>query len=147
MLFNPIFSFFKSLSSKTRQCLLMSALVPLTPLMLHNTMQQLEDRKTSEQDCLAPLKVSLGCAVYLESEQQQSKSWLTLVASPDANLQQGELSVLSPLGQAILGKDVGDEVQVRILGSAMRFVIAEITKTQSISNIESPTFFAEQIVS
>jgi hypothetical protein len=147
MLLKPLFSFFKSISTKTRRCLLMSALVPLTPLMLHNTMQQLEERKSPEQDCLIPLKVSLGCAVYLESKQDQTYSWLTLVASPDADLEQGELSVLSPLGQALLGKDVGEEVQVRILGRSMRFLIAEITKTRTISTIESPSFFSEQVIS
>ncbi|MGI5308354.1 GreA/GreB family elongation factor [Rheinheimera sp. WS51] len=137
MLLNPIFSFFKSLSTKTRRCLLMSALVPLTPLMLHNTMDQLDQRQTSEQDSLQPLKVSLGTAVYLESEQEDSKSWLTLVATPDANLNQGELSVLSPLGQALLGKDAGDEVRVKVLGSEMRFVISQITKTNSTTAINT----------
>lgn len=137
MLLNPIFSFFKSLSNKTRRCLLMSALVPLTPLMLHNTMDQLDQNQTSKQDSLQPLKVSLGTAVYLESEQEDSKSWLTLVATPDANLNQGELSVLSPLGQALLGKDAGDEVRVKVLGSEMRFVISQITKTNSTTAINT----------
>ena len=147
MLLNKISSFLKSVSVKARRYLLMSALVPLTPLMLHNTMQQLDERQTSNQDSLKPLKVSLGTAVYLESEQENSKSWLTLVASPDANLNQGELSVLSPLGQALLGKDAGDEVQVKVLGSEMRFVIAEITRTKNISNTIQPGLIAEQITS
>lgn len=147
MLLNQISAFFSTLSTKTRRCLLMSALVPLTPLMLHNTMQQLEDRKLRKQNCATPLKVSLGCAVYLESPYDNSYSWLTLVATPDANLQQGELSILSPLGQALLGKDVGDEVQVKVLGTAMRFVVAEITKTQAANNIEASPLFTKQIVS
>lgn len=49
------------------------------------------------------------------------------IASPhEANLREGKISIKSPIAQALLGKKVGDEVEVQVPAGVQRFRIEHI---------------------
>ena len=52
----------------------------------------------------------------------------TLVAEEEADLKAGKLSVKSPVGKAVLGKEVGDVIEVEVPAGTVRFEIMEISR-------------------
>lgn len=53
-----------------------------------------------------------------------------LLGPEEADVKKGSISVLSPLGRSILGKEVGDEVQVTTPGGKREFELMEITRSE-----------------
>lgn len=51
-----------------------------------------------------------------------------LVAEEEANLKLNKLSIKSPVGKAILGKEVGDVIEVEAPAGVMRFELLEISR-------------------
>lgn len=51
----------------------------------------------------------------------------TLVNPHEANLKEGKISVKSPIGEALLGKKAGDEVEVRVPAGIMKLRVESIS--------------------
>jgi transcription elongation factor GreA len=52
----------------------------------------------------------------------------TLVSKDEADFKQGKISVDSPIGKAILGKEVGDEVKVKVPAGQLELEIRNIER-------------------
>ena len=52
----------------------------------------------------------------------------TLVAETESNLKEGKLSVGTPIAKALMGKKVGDIVDVQIPSGTVQFQIVEISR-------------------
>ncbi|MEX1001512.1 MAG: transcription elongation factor GreA [Crocinitomicaceae bacterium] len=52
----------------------------------------------------------------------------TLVAENEADLKQGKISVDSPIGKGLLGKEVGDIADIKVPNGTMQFEILEISR-------------------
>jgi transcription elongation factor GreA len=52
----------------------------------------------------------------------------TLVAESEANIKEGRLSVGTPIAKALLGKKVGEVVEVQVPSGAIKFEIIEISR-------------------
>ncbi|MDX2285096.1 MAG: transcription elongation factor GreA [Bacteroidia bacterium] len=52
----------------------------------------------------------------------------TLVAEEEADLKRGRISVKSPVGKALLGREVGDTVEIVVPAGSQQFEILEITR-------------------
>ncbi len=80
-------------------------------------------------------KVSLGRAVFgtvvrlLDMDSDEEISY-QLLGPEEANVKNGSISVLSPLGQSILGKSVGDEVIAKTPGGIREFELVDITPSE-----------------
>ena len=70
-------------------------------------------------------EVALGCQVELETETGERLS-LAIVWSHEADIFTGRISDESPLGQALLGKKVGDVVEIRGRKGVQVYTILEI---------------------
>ena len=70
-------------------------------------------------------EVALGCQVELETETGERLS-LAIVGSHEADIFTGRISDESPLGQALLGKKVGDVVEIRGRKGVQVYTILEI---------------------
>lgn len=57
-------------------------------------------------------KVSIGSNVRIQKEGEKSPRDYKIVGSEEADMAQGKVSNLSPLGSALLGKKKGDKVEV-----------------------------------
>jgi transcription elongation factor GreA len=64
--------------------------------------------------------------VILSNIQTGSKMTYQLVATAEARPGTGRLSIESPVGQAVMGKRVGDELQVTAPSGLVRFKIENI---------------------
>ena len=57
--------------------------------------------------------ISVGCVVKMHDEDMDEVVEYKLVGAAEANYEEGSISNKSPLGQAILGKKVGDRAEVK----------------------------------
>ncbi len=71
-------------------------------------------------------QVGLGSRVTLLGHDGKEQHF-TLVGSAEADPKQGRISNESPIGQALLGKGVGEEVQVNAPKGILRFTITGIS--------------------
>lgn len=52
----------------------------------------------------------------------------TLVSEKEADLKAGKISIKSPIGQGLLGKEVGDVAEIKVPNGLMEFEILEISR-------------------
>lgn len=91
---------------------------------------QLSKAKVLDEDKLDTKKVSLGLTVTLKEMTTPAKSYTyTIVGSEEADPKNHSISQKSPVGQAILGKVVGDEVYVKIPKGIRHLKITKISLT------------------
>ena len=72
-------------------------------------------------------KVSILTTVKIKNLGNGAAMKYTLVAENEADLKIGKISVDSPIGKALLGKKVGEKVDVQAPAGKMTFEIAEIS--------------------
>ena len=72
-------------------------------------------------------KVSILTTVKIKNLKNATSMKYTLVAENEADLKQGKISVDSPIGKALLGKKVGENVDVVIPAGKVTFEVIEIT--------------------
>jgi transcription elongation factor GreA len=71
-------------------------------------------------------EVQIGSTVTVV-EGKDKKQRFTIVGSAEADPKQGKISNESPVGLALLGKRVGDEVQVKVPKGLLRFTVSKIS--------------------
>lgn len=72
-------------------------------------------------------KVSVLTTVKIKNKKNGAVMKYTLVAEEEADLKTGKISVKSPIGSGLLGKKVGDVVQINIPAGKVEFEVVEIT--------------------
>ncbi|MCC6181084.1 MAG: transcription elongation factor GreA [Bacteroidia bacterium] len=72
-------------------------------------------------------KVSILTTVRIKNLKVNKEMTYTLVAENEADLKTGKISVDSPIGKGLLGKSVGDKVDVTVPAGVIPFEIIEIT--------------------
>jgi len=70
--------------------------------------------------------VTMNSTVRLRAIRSKEVETYALVYPQDANIAEGKLSVLAPIGTAILGYQVGDIVQWEVPSGSIRFKIEEL---------------------
>jgi transcription elongation factor GreA len=88
---------------------------------------QLSKARILDEETLDTKKVSLGLTVTLREMTSPTKIFTyTIVGSEEADPKNHSISQKSPVGQAILGKSVGDEVYVKIPKGVRHLKITKI---------------------
>jgi len=72
-----------------------------------------------------PTEVHIGVTVELETPTGQRMS-VTMVGSHESDVFSGKISNESPLGQALMGKKVGDEVYVKSPKGSQTYIVVEL---------------------
>ena len=80
-----------------------------------------------DQSTIDTSKVSILTKVTLTNLDSKKKVTYQIVSEKEADLKIGKISVSSPIGKAILGKQVGDSVEVQAPAGKLKFQIEEIT--------------------
>lgn len=73
-------------------------------------------------------KINVGCKVVLYDNEFEEEVEYRIVGSTEANSLAGKISNESPLGSALLGKKVGDEVLVESLAGEMTYKVLKIDR-------------------
>jgi len=71
-------------------------------------------------------KVSFGATVRLSDIETDDEVVYTLVGEEEADAKQGRISVTSPVARALMSKEVGDEVSVKVPKGVREFEVLEI---------------------
>jgi len=71
-------------------------------------------------------KVVFGATVVLLDMDTEEEKRYTLVGTDEADLKDGKISVLSPVGKALIGHTVGDVVSVRVPAGTVDYEVLEI---------------------
>jgi len=74
-------------------------------------------------------RIVFGTTVLLNDLKTGDEFKIRLVGPDESNADQGEISVLSPLGRALIGKEPGDEIQVKTPGGIRQLEIIDINIT------------------
>ena len=71
--------------------------------------------------------VGLLSRVEMTNMANNAKMTYTIASPHEANLREGKISIKSPIGQALVGKKVGDVVEVRVPAGTQRLRIDSIS--------------------
>lgn len=70
--------------------------------------------------------VRFGATVVLADEDTDAESTYQIVGQHEASIEEGRMSVTSPLGRALIAKSVGDSVEVNAPGGAKSYEIVKV---------------------
>ncbi|HMO28318.1 transcription elongation factor GreA [Enterovirga sp.] len=71
-------------------------------------------------------KVKFGATVKLVDEDTEQEKTYQIVGDPEADVKLGRVSISSPVARALIGKSVGDSVEVKTPGGAKSYEIVEV---------------------
>ena len=89
----------------------------------------LKNVEVVDEDDVDTNSISVGCTVSVLDLEYDETLDLTIVGSSEANSLQGKISNESPIGAALLGKNIGEEVIVETNFGETRYRILGIKKT------------------
>jgi transcription elongation factor GreA len=72
-------------------------------------------------------KVQLLNKVKIKNLKNNATMTYTLVPESEANLKEGKISISTPIAKGLLGKVVGDQVEIQVPSGVMTFEIIEIS--------------------
>ncbi len=79
-----------------------------------------------DPDTLPKDQAVFGCTVVLENIDTEEDVEYQLVGPDESDIEKGRISVISPLGKAIIGKKPGDEVVLEAPGGKRCYELVEI---------------------
>jgi len=85
-------------------------------------MAQVIDPATIKQS-----KVAFGAKVKVLDVEADTEYVFILVGPEEADVKQGKISISSPVGRALIGKDVGDTAEIKAPARTIEYEILEIT--------------------
>ncbi|MCZ6563877.1 MAG: transcription elongation factor GreA [Deltaproteobacteria bacterium] len=106
-------------AAKERQSFLQARLAQLRERLATLSMVNLSKIPTD--------KVSYGSKVVLLDLDTNKKVTYKLVSSEESNVKEGLISTASPIGQSLMGREEGDEVQIRTPGGVKNYEIVQFT--------------------
>lgn len=71
-------------------------------------------------------KVKFGASVVLEDLDSDKMVTYQIVGPDEADIEKGTISVTSPVAKALIGREVGDEVKVKVPGGLRTYELVEI---------------------
>lgn len=73
-------------------------------------------------------KILIHSVVKLKNIANKKEFTYTLVADSESDVRNGKLSVKSPIGQGLLGKQIGEIAEIQVPNGIMKFEIIEISR-------------------
>ncbi|MCD7818078.1 MAG: transcription elongation factor GreA [Lachnospiraceae bacterium] len=74
-------------------------------------------------------KINVGCTVKVYDEEYEEEIEFHIVGSSEANSLQGKISNESPVGKALIGHSVGEEISVETQAGTIDYKILEIRRS------------------
>ncbi|WP_347330597.1 GreA/GreB family elongation factor [Marinimicrobium locisalis] len=94
---------------------------PITLAVILDCFQHREAREATPSG-----RVTVSSKVTLLDMQENQRSTVTIVTPEESNPETGAISVLSPLGAALMRKVIGEIVCIPVLGSSMRYRVLHV---------------------
>jgi transcription elongation factor GreA len=90
-------------------------------------MQRLSEIESIDISKLPTDRIAYGSKVVLYDLDKDEKITYKLVSSEESDPENGLISTVSPIGQALMGKEEGDEAKVKTPNGARNFEIYKLT--------------------
>jgi transcription elongation factor GreA len=74
----------------------------------------------------SPDKVQFGATVVLSDVETEDEVTYTILGEDEADASQGRISITSPVAQALMNKEIGDEVRVKVPKGTRELEVLEI---------------------
>ena len=87
----------------------------------------LSNARLLDASTLDTSKVSILTKVKIKNTKTKQEVTYTMVTQSEANLKESKISIDSPIGKALMGKKVGDKVEVIVPAGVMPFEIISIS--------------------
>ena len=100
----------------------------LCELKIAKLQQELANARLIDESKLDTSKVLLLSTVKIKNLKNGAKMTYTLVPENEADLKTGKISISSPIAQGLLGKSVGDKVDITVPAGTIPFEITEISR-------------------
>ena len=88
--------------------------------------QRLSKLSSIDMSQIPPDKVGLGSRVVVRDEKTKEKEVYHLVFGDAIEFEEGHVTMASPIGRALLGKGVGDEIILRLPATTRRLKVIEL---------------------
>jgi transcription elongation factor GreA len=97
-------------------------------LKISKLQDMISNARLLDESKLDLTKVLIFSIVKLRNTENGSVVTFTLVPENEASVKQGKISVNSPIAKGLLGKSLGDKVEIMIPAGKVAFEIIEITR-------------------
>jgi transcription elongation factor GreA len=87
---------------------------------------KLGNAQVIDPETLSKEKAVFGCTVVLENMDTGDEVSYQLVGPDESNIKEGRISFDSPLGKAIVGKKLGDEIVINAPGGRRNYELVDI---------------------
>ena len=94
---------------------------------ISQVMQRMDEVDSIDISKLPTDRVAYGSMVVLYDIEKEEKVTYKLVTSEESDPENGHISTVSPIGQALIGKEEGDEVKVKTPTGWRSFEISRLT--------------------
>lgn len=91
----------------------------------------LENAVILDESTIDTSVISLGSKVKIYDNNFGMERVLDLVGSNESNPMEGKISDQSPIGAALMGKRVGDEITVEVPNGTVSMKVLEVSRTQA----------------
>ena len=91
------------------------------------TEQKLANSEIMDASAFPSDKVGFGSVVSLENQNNGGEVTYQIVGPDESDIKSGKISITSPLGKALIGKEVNEEITVQTPGGIKKFTILKIT--------------------
>jgi transcription elongation factor GreA len=75
---------------------------------------------------LSGATIKFGATVLLVDEDTEAEKTYQIVGDPEADASAGRISISSPISRALIGKEVGDSIEVTAPGGSRAYEILEV---------------------
>lgn len=100
----------------------------LLELKISKLEETLSNARILDESTIDISKVSILSTVKIKNKKNGAVISYTLVAEEEADLKTGKISVKSPIGKGLLGKEKGDSAVIEVPAGKMEFEIIEISR-------------------
>ena len=91
-------------------------------------LKKLKDERIIDESQLDTSKVLVHSTVKIKNQTNGATMTYKLVAQNEADIKKGLISVDSPIGKGLLGKEVGDVAEIQVPSGIMKFDVVSITR-------------------
>jgi transcription elongation factor GreA len=107
-------------AAKERQAFLESKIAELSDKLLRSEI--IDERKMPKD------KAYLGATVKLKDLKSDQEIEYTLVSTDESDFEQNKISTQSPIGRALLGKGIGEQVEAKVPVGTLHYEILAISR-------------------
>lgn len=97
-------------------------------LKISKLQDMISNARLLDESKLDSTKILIFSTVKLKNTQNDSVVTYTLVPENEANVKLGKISVNSPISKGLLGKSIGDKVEITVPAGTVAFEIIEISR-------------------